>query len=426
MLEAEKSRKYYLYGAGINAFGVMKYLGKENIIGVIDSSLEKIGGDIDGIPIIGMDVYLKSGRNRLVVISAFQKSQEVAENLKKSGVNNFLIAPYMQSGFPDINEFIDNIKERQTLNLIFENNNLLTLLLLDGLIKKDMTHLIKGVLDGQNNFISDCYKLPVIRKGEVEIGDTVVLTGVDNSRTRILYPNTIDLADFVMDYEKFYHNELEKFRNIHKGERCFIIGAGPSLKMEDLDKLAKNNEICFGSNKIFLAYEQTGWRPDYYMVCDFNVFRSCYDIIKNLKESIMFVDDFYNMTGLEKLSDSYLFHSLHQKNEFKFSKDITKYVCSGLTVTYNMIQVAAYMGFKEIYLLGIDFSFNGLSESKGNHFCDKYVENTKMKGRFYEDESLLAYKEAERCSHKNNFRIYNATRGGKLEVFERKSFDDLF
>lgn len=57
-------------------------------------------------------------------------------------------------------------------------------------------------------------------------------------------------------------HQLKKFKNIHKGQRCFIIGTGPSLTVEDLELL--KDEICFGSNRIFEIYPRTSWRPTYY------------------------------------------------------------------------------------------------------------------------------------------------------------------
>ena len=60
-----------------------------------------------------------------------------------------------------------------------------------------------------------------------------------------------------------YYNNL---KDIHKGKRGFVIGNGPSLKIEDLDNL--NNEITIASNKIYLAFEETKWRPKFYTVAD--------------------------------------------------------------------------------------------------------------------------------------------------------------
>ena len=55
-------------------------------------------------------------------------------------------------------------------------------------------------------------------------------------------------------------------KNIHKGRRGFVIGNGPSLKLGDLDRL--QNEITIASNKIYLAFNETNWRPSYFTVCD--------------------------------------------------------------------------------------------------------------------------------------------------------------
>ena len=79
------------------------------------------------------------------------------------------------------------------------------------------------------------------------------------------------------------------------------------------------------------------------------------------------------------------------------------------------------MGFKEIYLLGADCSY---SDGKKNHFIDYMKYNSDQ----FSDGSQMfeAYKVAKKYADKNNIKIYNATRGGKLEIFERVDFDQLF
>ena len=44
------------------------------------------------------------------------------------------------------------------------------------------------------------------------------------------------------------YNSLKMYKDIHKGERCFIIATGPSLTMEDLEAL--KSEYTFGMNSI--------------------------------------------------------------------------------------------------------------------------------------------------------------------------------
>ena len=98
-----------------------------------------------------------------------------------------------------------------------------------------------------------------------------------------------------------------------------------------------------------------------------------------------------------------------------FSKDISKGVYDGLSITYAMIQIAAYMGYKEIYLIGVDHNSpmkNGVVDASQS----------------YEDGIKpieVSFREAKRFCEKNGISIYNATRGGKLEVFNRISLDEV-
>ena len=55
----------------------------------------------------------------------------------------------------------------------------------------------------------------------------------------------------------FYGRKLQKLKNIHKGERCFIVANGPSLTSGDLNMLYNNKEITFGMNRIYKFFEKT-------------------------------------------------------------------------------------------------------------------------------------------------------------------------
>ena len=75
-------------------------------------------------------------------------------------------------------------------------------------------------------------------------------------------------------------SRIKALRNCHAGRRAFVIANGPSLRVEDLDLL--RNEITFASNKIFLAFDSTPWRPTYYFASDNLVGRNNAEIIRNL------------------------------------------------------------------------------------------------------------------------------------------------
>ena len=79
------------------------------------------------------------------------------------------------------------------------------------------------------------------------------------------------------------------------------------------------------------------------------------------------------------------------------------------------------MGFKEIYLLGVDCNY--LKGSNQNYFFkDKVIDNKDH--NVY--SMILDYQAVQKYAEKNNIKIFNATRGGALEVFPRVDFDSLF
>lgn len=55
-----------------------------------------------------------------------------------------------------------------------------------------------------------------------------------------------------------------------------------------------------------------------------------------------------------------------------------------------------------------------------------YNEKSSDNLNHYEDRMILAYESAKKYVDSHNISIYNATRGGMLEVFERVDFDSLF
>jgi len=232
--------------------------------------------------------------------------------------------------------------------------------------------------------------------------------------------------------------ELRKFRNIHEGERCFIIGNGPSLMLEDLQKL--QGEYTFASNKIYTVFDKILWRPTYYVVSDNDITPEMYEQSKAFDHGVkakFFPANFRDgCSGKNEAAWFYNYVGCDTTGRVppEFSTDMTKYLMEGFSVAYVAMQMAVYMGFKEIYLLGIDFSWAIYKDCQGNIY-----ENGNAKHRFYEenheeDEISIpnvelmenAYKQALKYCDVHGIRIYNATRGGKLNVFQRIEFDRIF
>lgn len=229
-----------------------------------------------------------------------------------------------------------------------------------------------------------------------------------------------------------YRRELKKLKNKHYGERCFIIGNGPSLTIEDLELL--DNEITFAANKIYRIFSKTKWRPTYYCAQDFILINQIKEEIKKIKCKEKFIA--INTKWLYKIKFNdckYFYLNIEEYERLpKFSRDVTKEIFEGYTVTYAMIQLANYLGFKEIYLIGVDHNYSKVIDSKGNITCNNDVKDYFMGDSNWEvfnlpnlDKSTSAYVKSKKFARENGINIFNATRGGKLEVFKRVDLNEI-
>lgn len=242
---------------------------------------------------------------------------------------------------------------------------------------------------------------------------------------------------------KMLSKKVKKFKGIHNGESCFIIGNGPSLTVEDLNKI--KNQVSFSSNRINLFLEETEWKPHYYTFIDARIAINFFDEVYKMERKQMFVivtDAGYTSLKKQFKKNCIFLRSYHEheKNGLpKFSEEISKKMHTHGTVTYANIQLAIYMGFKNIYLIGVDNNY-AINKRK-----DGSIEiNKELIGKDYFKESYYnsnenakqvpnnvyamsqAYLSAKKYCDQRDIKIYNATRGGKLEVFPRVKFDDLF
>jgi hypothetical protein len=223
------------------------------------------------------------------------------------------------------------------------------------------------------------------------------------------------------------YEKLIGIKNKHLGERCFIIATGPSLTVEDLEKL--NGETTFSMNSICLAFDETDWRPTYYGIQDEGVYGKMRKYINKLDAECKFIsDNILDAYNINILKDHYIFpidflhHFIPNNTNYntKFSNNIFGAVYNGYTITYSLLQIAVYMGFKEIYLLGVDCHY-------GNDMKHHFKEYGQVDPDFLiaGQRMVSAYKVAKKYASKHNIKIYNATRGGKLEEFERVDLDKV-
>lgn len=226
---------------------------------------------------------------------------------------------------------------------------------------------------------------------------------------------------------------LQSLKNIHRGERCFIVATGPSLQLSDLELI--KNEVCFSCNSIVKLLNKTNWRPEYYFMYDKDVYKN---IKSDITENQEYIKNFFHPYDWEYFHHNSRPYILkrdswysHKEKEFlryffnsklQFSHDISKVVYRGGSVVHVMMQFAFFMGFKEIYLLGCDLNFlgpsihaKGLSYDRPSSFSPE-----RAKSGMLEDYELI-----KEIMKKRNINVYNSTRGGYLDVFERVNLEDI-
>lgn len=238
--------------------------------------------------------------------------------------------------------------------------------------------------------------------------------------------------------DKINIQRFHSLKNKYKGQRIFILGNGPSLNEMPLFLLKNEYKMCF--NRFFLMEERLNWKPDFFIITD-NL------LVKDMEEEI-------NNTVVPNVKYAF-FPDLHPSN-VNFKKRISQkdnvywlkvdkpgfsdnlpFCGINKTVVNAGIQVAAYLGFSEIYLLGVDMTFGEQkvkkinsrdwvsSEDDNNHFDPRYFSKGKSFHNPTVDAMLQRFDDCHKFYKDKPTSIYNAGYGGKLEAFPRKSFDSV-
>lgn len=248
------------------------------------------------------------------------------------------------------------------------------------------------------------------------------------------------------------------FMNRHKGERCFILGNGPSLKEENLQLL---------HGKTVFTVNQSYRNPDFHLIAPkyhFWVDRNFFEIDKERPEDMELLDCmkkcsrstdeiicFYPIEqyGFVKENDLLIDNRtffikpiLHMGEVKNFSSNISNLTYSFGTVVQNVIVSAIYMGFKEIVLLGCDSTgiINTLNASmkKANDEygymvsdneklrMERMVERSKVTDYAYSYYmTLKGFSYLKQVCESKNIEMVNCSATSVLDMIPRKSLTEL-
>jgi len=235
------------------------------------------------------------------------------------------------------------------------------------------------------------------------------------------------------------HKKIASLKNAHQGKRCFIIGSGPSINKMDLSPL--KSEITFGHNAFYLIADRLGFLPTYYVIEDpLPAEDNSTEINKLVGTTKIFPQDLkYCLKKDEKtvyVNFNRYFSYYPQPNFPQFSEDMLKCVFWGGTVAYMSLQLAYYMGIREVYLIGVDLSYKVpenevdpviTSETDDpNHFHPDYFGAGKRWHQPMVERMKHSFEYAAKFYQQNDGIVHNATVGGNLDTLPRVDYKTLF
>ena len=223
---------------------------------------------------------------------------------------------------------------------------------------------------------------------------------------------------------------LQSLRDVHAGQRCFIIGNGPSLRRTELSLL--KDEFTFGLNRIYLLFPELGFQTSCLVSVNELVLEQCAGEIKGLS-----IPKYITWRARKwfRRAPGTLFLDTDYTGAEDFSGDACGRLFEGFTVTYVALQLAFHMGFTDVLLVGVDHSFTTRGQANStvistgadpNHFAANYF-GPGFRWQLPDlDGSERAYRLAQAAYQRAGRQVRDATVGGKLDIFPKVPYASLF
>lgn len=219
-----------------------------------------------------------------------------------------------------------------------------------------------------------------------------------------------------------------RWANSHAGEKALIFCNGPSLNHVDFSMVHESGIFIFGLNKINLLFERTTLRPNVIVAVNPLVIQQNAEFYSHTEIPL-----FMDIKGRTSVPNRSTVHFLLTTGPAgTFSTNVVKGVNQGNTVTFVAFQLAYYMGFKFVGIVGADHNFatkgppNAIvvsADNDENHFDSKYFAG----GALWQLPDLIAseyhYQIADFIYRRDGRKVYNCTVGGQLDLFERKTLE---
>jgi len=224
-------------------------------------------------------------------------------------------------------------------------------------------------------------------------------------------------------------SRVRAYRNRFTGKKAVILCNGPSLLRVDFDRVSNSNVFVFGLNKINLLFDKTILRPNCIVAVNPYVIEQNKGFY-NQTEIPLFISSIGIIKGIQFRKNLAYLHCSFMPS---FARDCSFSINEGHTVTFVALQLAFHMGFSEVALVGADHKFESTGPANklvisGNQDADHFDPGYFAGGVKWQlpdlFESEVWYERARQVYEALGRKVFNATEGGELEVFERKLLED--
>ena len=219
---------------------------------------------------------------------------------------------------------------------------------------------------------------------------------------------------------------LKPLQGEYAGCRAIIMGNGPSLRRTNWDLVRR--EYTFGLNRISLLFEEMGFVPSFCVCVKDLVIEQFHQELDEIDAIKVF--DWKSSNGRITPDDQTVL--LPRISSPSFHEDISGGWNHGFTVTFAALQLAFYLGFEEVILIGVDHHYSRSGRPRleevvegqdPDHFSpDYFPEGVKwaipdLAG------SETTYRLAQGAYGRAGRSIVDATDGGRLEVFPKATLE---
>ena len=221
---------------------------------------------------------------------------------------------------------------------------------------------------------------------------------------------------------------LKFTRDTHKGKKAIILCNGPSLNRVNFDLIGE--VYSFGLNKINLNFDRTNHTPNSIVCVNPYILNQNNKFFSNTNLTL-FLGHQAVSCGIKIRPNTILMHCTDIPS---FAEDVSGSIFQGHSVTFVALQIAFYMGFKSVGLVGCDhnYPYKGSPNSVGSltsedrgHFATDYFNI----GEDFQYPDLEAsryyYYLAKRYYESRSREIVNLTEGSKLSIFRKENIESF-